>query len=121
MTVDEKCKEMFFIFSGVNENVVFKYLSNRVFIGFQSQVVVRFGYLVVKFFQSKLDSKVLGMGNLYYRSIGKDVVKILNKFESLEKRIFMKCIIEYRLISKGGVFQFKSLVEFMLKYRMSSF
>lgn len=34
MIVDEKCKETFFIFSGVSENVAFKYLSNRVFMGF---------------------------------------------------------------------------------------
>ncbi|XP_045392048.1 kinesin-like protein KIF14 [Lemur catta] len=118
MVADEKYKETFSACSGAKESVAVKYSSNRAPIGSQRQTeVVKSGHLAVKPIQSKLDVKVLGIGNLHHTSIGKDVAKNSNKFGSLEKTP-MKCITEHKLTPKCGISQLKSPAASVLKNRM---
>nr|XP_020139905.1 kinesin-like protein KIF14 [Microcebus murinus] len=118
MVADEKYKETFSASSGANENVALKYSSNRAPIGSQDQTeVVKSGHLAAKPIQSKLDVKVLGIGNLHHRSIGKDLAKNSNKFGSLEKTP-MKCITDHKLTPKSGMPQLKSPAASVLKNRM---
>uniref|UniRef100_A0A2K6EFF4 Kinesin-like protein KIF14 n=1 Tax=Propithecus coquereli TaxID=379532 RepID=A0A2K6EFF4_PROCO len=118
MVADEKYKETFSATSGANENVTLKYSSNRVPAGSQSQTeVVKSGHLAAKPIQSKLDVKVLGIGNLHQRNIGKDIAKNSNKFGSLEKTP-TKCITEHKLTPKCGMPQLKSPAASGLKNRV---
>ncbi|KAK2086210.1 Kinesin-like protein kif14 [Saguinus oedipus] len=118
---NKKYKETFSAPSRAKENVVLKYSSNRAPIASLSQTeVVRSGHLAAKPTQSKLDIKVLGTGNLYHRSIGKEIAKTSNKFGSLEKRTPTKCITEHKLTPKCSTPQLKSPAPSVLKNRMSN-
>ncbi|KAL0609096.1 Kinesin-like protein KIF14 [Plecturocebus cupreus] len=118
---DKKYKETFSVPSRANENVVLKYSNNRAPIASLSQTeVVRSGHLATKPTQSKLDIKVSGTGNLYHRSIGKEIAKTSNKFGSLEKRTPAKCIMAHKLTPKCSTPQLKSPTPSILKNRMSN-
>ncbi|XP_078212551.1 kinesin-like protein KIF14 isoform X2 [Callithrix jacchus] len=116
---NKKYKETFSAPSRAKENVALKYSSNRAPIASLSQTeVVRSGHLATKPTQSKLDIK--GTGNLYQRSIGKEIAKTSNKFGSLEKRTPTKCITEHKLTPKCNTPQLKSPAPSMLKNRISN-
>uniref|UniRef100_K7BLQ4 Kinesin-like protein KIF14 n=1 Tax=Pan troglodytes TaxID=9598 RepID=K7BLQ4_PANTR len=121
MMADKKYKETFSAPNRANQNVALKYSSNRPPIASLSQTeVVRSGHLTTKPTQSKLDIKVLGTGNLYHRSIGKEIAKTSNKFGSLEKRTPTKCTTEHKLTPKCSLPQLKSPAPSILKNRMSN-
>ncbi|XP_012314988.2 kinesin-like protein KIF14 [Aotus nancymaae] len=118
---NKKYKETFSAPSRAKENVVLKYSSNRAPTASLNQTeVVRSGHLATKPTQSKLDIKVSGTGNLYHRSIGKEIAKTSNKFGSLEKRTPTKCITEHKLTPKCSTPQLKSPAPSILKNRMSN-
>nr|XP_012314989.1 kinesin-like protein KIF14 isoform X2 [Aotus nancymaae] len=118
---NKKYKETFSAPSRAKENVVLKYSSNRAPTASLNQTeVVRSGHLATKPTQSKLDIKVSGTGNLYHRSIGKEIAKASNKFGSLEKRTPTKCITEHKLTPKCSTPQLKSPAPSILKNRMSN-
>ncbi|XP_073740638.1 kinesin-like protein KIF14 isoform X2 [Callorhinus ursinus] len=121
MMSDEKHKETFSALLGANEHVALQYLSNRAPTDSQSQTkVVPSGHLATKPLQSKLNIKVPGTGNLYHRSIGKDMAKNSNKFESLEKRTPTKYIVGHKWTPKCGTPQLTSPAALILKNRVPS-
>ncbi|XP_027467896.2 kinesin-like protein KIF14 isoform X1 [Zalophus californianus] len=121
MMSDEKHKETFSALLGANEHVALQYLSNRAPTDSQSQTkVVPSGHLATKPLQSKLNIKVPGTGNLYHRSIGKDMAKNSNKFESLEKRTPTKYIVGHKWTPKCGTPQLTSPAASILKNRVPS-
>uniref|UniRef100_A0A8C0S5U2 Kinesin-like protein KIF14 n=1 Tax=Canis lupus familiaris TaxID=9615 RepID=A0A8C0S5U2_CANLF len=121
MMADEKHKETFSkALPGASENVALKYLRNSAPTDSQSQTkVVPSGHLATKPLQSKLNTKVPGTGALHHGSIGKDMAKHSNKFESLEKTP-TKYIVGHKLTPRCGTPQLTSPAASILKNRMPS-
>ncbi|XP_072804900.1 kinesin-like protein KIF14 isoform X2 [Vicugna pacos] len=105
----EKYQGTFPARSGAGEGVALGSSSDRAPVGSRGQTeAVRSGCSATRPAQSKLDVRASETGNLHLRGAGKDVAKLSNKYESLEKRTPSKSLTEHRWTPKRGLPQLKS-------------
>nr|XP_031294177.1 kinesin-like protein KIF14 [Camelus dromedarius]XP_031294178.1 kinesin-like protein KIF14 [Camelus dromedarius] len=117
----EKNQGTFPALSGAGEGVALGSSSDRAPVGSRGQTeAVRSGRSATRPVQSKLDVRASETGNLYLRSAGKDVAKLSNKCESLEKRMPSKSLIEHRCTPKRGLPQLKSPAALVPRSRVPS-